>query len=30
MLGELAVPRAVRVEVGFADGTAVERWIALQ
>jgi general secretion pathway protein J len=30
MLGEPAVPRAVRVEVGFADGTAVERWIALQ
>jgi len=31
MLGEPAVmPRAVRVEIGFADGTAIERWIALQ
>jgi general secretion pathway protein J len=28
--GDLAVPRAVRVEIGFADGTAIERWIALQ
>ena len=28
--GELAVPRAVRVEIGFADGTAIERWIALR
>ena len=30
ILGEPAVPRAVRVEIGFADGTSIERWIALQ
>jgi general secretion pathway protein J len=30
ILGGPALPRAVRVEIGFADGTAIERWIALQ
>jgi general secretion pathway protein J len=30
MLGEPAVPRAVRVEVDLADGTTVDRWLALR
>ncbi len=30
VLAEPDVPRAVRVDIAFADGTAVSRWIALQ
>jgi general secretion pathway protein J len=30
ILGEAAVPKAVRVEVDLADGTTVERWLALR
>jgi type II secretion system protein J len=30
VLGEAAIPRALKVNVSLADGQAIERWLALR